>query len=98
MLLAHCGDALPMLSSGLKPLSTQPWVPNANNITQEEAHVQLAKSCLDTAATAPTGIAPALLMMPPEQLVYCTNCGVQSPTEPILKVNKQAVLDYEALS
>lgn len=31
--LAHSGGALPMLSSRLKLLGTQAWVPNDNNIT-----------------------------------------------------------------
>lgn len=95
--LAHSGGALPMLSSRLKLRGTQPWVPNANNITQEEAHVQLVKYCFDTVVTALTGIAPALLMMPPDRPVYGMGCGVQCSTGSTLEANKEAVLEYETL-
>lgn len=59
--------------------------------------MQLAKYCLDTAATAPTGIAPALLMMPPDRPLYGMGFGVQCSTESALEANKEAVFEYETL-
>ena len=97
-ILAHSGGALPVLSGRLQLLGTEPWVPNPNNITQEEIKHQLAKLYLDTAATAPTGMAPALHMVPPDHLVYGADCGVPCSTESTMEANKKAVLEYEGLS
>ncbi len=97
-ILAHCGGALPVLSGRLKLLGTEPWVPNPNNITQEEIQEQLGRLYLDTAATAPTGMAPALHMVPPDHLVYGADCGVPCSTELTMEANRKAVLEYEGLS
>lgn len=97
-ILAHCGGALPVLSGRLKLLGTEPWVPNPNNITQEEIQDQLAKLYLDTAATAPTGMAPALHMVSPDHLVYGADCGVPCSTESTMEANKKAILEYEGLT
>ena len=97
-ILAHCGGALPVLSGRLKLLGTEPWVPNPNNITQDEIQEQLASLYLDTAATAPTGMAPALHMVSPNHLVYGADCGVPCSTESTMEANKKAVLEYEGLS
>lgn len=97
-ILAHCGGALPVLSGRLKLLGTEPWVPNPNKIIQEEIQEQLASLYLDTAATAPTGMAPALHMVPPDHLVYGADCGVPCSTESTMEANRKAVLEYEGLS
>lgn len=97
-ILAHCGGALPVLSGRLKLLGTEPWVPNPNNLTQAEIQEQLASLYLDTAATAPTGMAPALHMVSPDHLVYGADCGVPCSTESTMEANKKAVLEYEGLS
>ena len=97
-ILAHCGGALPVLSGRLKLLGTEPWVPNPNNITQEEIQEQLARLYLDTAATAPTGIAPALHMVSADHLVYGADCGVPCSTVSTMEANRRAVLEYEGLS
>ena len=97
-ILAHCGGALPVLSGRLKLLGTEPWVPNPNNISQGEIQEQLASLYLDTAATAPTGMAPALQMVAPDHLVYGADCGVPCSTESTMEANKEAVLEYEGLS
>lgn len=97
-ILAHCGGALPVLSGRLKLLGTEPWVPNPNNITQKEIQEQLAKLYLDTAATAPTGIALALHMVPADHLVYGADCGVPCSTEATMEANRKAVLEFEGLS
>ena len=96
-ILAHCGGALPVLSGRLKLLGTEPWVPNPNNITQEEIQEQLARLYLDTAATAPTGMAPALHMVSADHLVYGADCGVPCSTESTMEANRKAVLEYEGL-
>ena len=97
-ILAHCGGALPVLSGRLKLLGTEPWVPNPNNITQDEITQQLSRMYLDTAATAPTGMAPALYMVPADHLVYGADCGVPCSTESTMEANKKAVLDFDGLS
>ena len=97
-ILAHSGGALLVLSGRLKLLGTEPWVPNPNRITQEEIQEQLARLYLDTAATAPTGMAPALHMVSSDHLVYGADCGVPCSTEATMEANKKAVLDYEGLS
>ena len=96
-ILAHCGGALPVLSGRLKLLGTEPWVPNPNNITQEEIQEQLARLYLDTAATAPTGMAPALHMVSADHMVYGADCGVPCSTESTMEANRKAVLEYEGL-
>ena len=97
-ILAHCGGALPVLSGRLELLGTEPWVPNPNNITQDEIKQQLSRLYLDTAATAATGMAPALYMVPADHLVYGTDCGVPSSTESTREASKKAVLNYDGLS
>ena len=73
-------------------------MPNPNGITQEEIQEQLRRLYLDTAATAPTGIAPALYVVAPDHLVYGADCGVPCSTEVIMGANKRALLEYEGLS
>ena len=97
-ILAHCGGALPALSGRLKLLGTEPWVPNPNSITQEEMQEQLGRFYLDTAASAPTGIAPALYMVTPDHLVYGADCGAPCSAEATMEANRRAVLEYEGLS
>lgn len=97
-ILAHCGGALPVLSGRLKLLGTEPWVPNPHNITKEEIQDQLASLYLDTAATAPTGMAPALHMVSADHLVYGADCGVPCSTEATMEANRKAVLEFEGLS
>ena len=75
-ILAHCGGALPVLSGRSKLLGTEPWVSNPDNVTQEKIQEQLAKLYRDTAATAPTGMAPALHMVSADHSLYGADCGV----------------------
>ena len=96
-IIAHCGGALPVLSGRLKLLGTEPWVPNPNHITQEEMEQQLGRLYLDTAATAPTGLAPALMMVGTERIVYGADCGVPCSTEGTMEANKKAVREYVGL-
>lgn len=97
-ILAHSGGALPVLSGRLNLLGTEPWVPNPNNISQEEIRQQLSRLYLDTAATAPTGMAAALQMVAPDHLVYGADCGVPCSTERTMEANKEAVLVFKGLN
>ena len=97
-IIAHCGGALPVLSGRLRLLGAEPWVPNPNGITQEEIRDQLATLYLDTAATAPNGMAPALHMISADHLVYGADCGVPCSTEQTMEANKKQVLEFEGLT
>ncbi|MCJ1474622.1 hypothetical protein MMC13_003282 [Lambiella insularis] len=97
-IIAHCGGALPVLSGRLELLGAEPWVPNPHKITKEEIREQLGRLYLDTAATAPTGLAPALHMVAPDHLVYGADCGVPCSTEETMEENRMKVLAYTGLS
>ena len=56
--------------------------------------MQLKGLYLDTAATAPSGLAPALMMTTPDHIVYGADCGVPCSSESTMERNKQAVLEY----
>ena len=86
-----------MLFGRLKLLGTEPWVPNPNNVTQEKIQEQLAKLYRDTAATAPTGMAPALHMVSADHLLYGADCGAPCSTESTMEANRKVVLEYEGL-
>ncbi|MCJ1432012.1 hypothetical protein MMC27_001368 [Xylographa pallens] len=96
-IVAHCGGALPVLSGRLELLGAEPWVPNPKKITKEEIRRQLGKLFLDTAATAPTGLAPALLMVAPDHIVYGADCGVPCSTTETMEENRMKVLGYGGL-
>ncbi|MBE7180328.1 MAG: amidohydrolase family protein, partial [Terriglobus roseus] len=76
VILAHSGGALPALSGRLQLLGTEPWVPNEEGVTAEEMGRQLASFYVDTAATAETGLQPAVKMCGPEHVIYGADCGV----------------------
>ena len=97
-IIAHCGGALPVLSSRLQLLGAEPWVPNPYNITSEEIKRDLSRLYLDTAATAPSALGPALYMTSPSHIVYGADCGVACSTEETMEANKQAILNYDGLS
>ena len=92
---AHCGGALPVLSGRLSLLGTESWVPNPESITREEVETQLGRLWVDTAATAKTGLTPAIRMVGIEQCVYGADCGVPCSTEATMEENRMAVLEVE---
>jgi predicted TIM-barrel fold metal-dependent hydrolase len=94
--LGHCGGALPVLSGRLSLLGTEDWVPNPNNLTREEIEQQLGRLYVDTAATAKTGLPPAVRMVGVEHVIYGADCGVPCSTELTMEENKVDVLDWEA--
>ena len=95
--IAHCGGCLPVLSGRLELLGAEPWVPNPEKITKAEIKEQLSRLYLDTAATAPTGLAPALHMVAPNHIVYGDDCGVPCSTDETMEENRMKVLGYEGL-
>lgn len=91
VVLAHCGGALPVLSGRLALLGAEPWVPNPEGITKEDIKMQLSRLYLDTAATAETGLQPALKMVGREHLVYGDDCGVPCSTPHTMEDNRESV-------
>ncbi|EED21370.1 C6 transcription factor, putative [Talaromyces stipitatus ATCC 10500] len=94
--LGHCGGALPVLSGRLSLLGTESWVPNPNNLTREEIEKQLRGLYVDTAATAKTGLPPAVQMVGVEHVIYGADCGVPCSTEQTMEENKADVLRWES--
>ncbi|KAI9828573.1 MAG: hypothetical protein M1819_006565 [Sarea resinae] len=93
--LAHSGGALPVLSGRLALLGTEAWVPNAEGITREEIETQLGALWVDTAATAKTGLVPAMRMVGAGKCVYGADCGVPCSTELTMEENRLHVLEME---
>jgi 6-methylsalicylate decarboxylase len=93
--LGHCGGALPALSGRLSLLGTQDWIPNPNNISRIEMESQLRRLFVDTAATAKTGLHPAVEMVGHENVVYGSDCGVPCSNEHTLEENRKDVKEFE---
>ncbi|KAF2181506.1 hypothetical protein K469DRAFT_691984 [Zopfia rhizophila CBS 207.26] len=91
----HCGGALPVLSGRLSLLGAESWVPNPLNLTREEIETTLGRLYVDTAATAKTGLAPAIKMVGVKNIVYGADCGVPCSTDATMDENQQDVLDTE---
>lgn len=99
LIIAHCGSALPALSSRLLALGTEAWVPNANELTKEEMKEHLSSLYLDTAATGrASSLAPALTMTTPDHILYGSDSGVPCSTEETLEVNRKELLAFDGLS
>jgi predicted TIM-barrel fold metal-dependent hydrolase len=96
--LAHCGGALPALSGRLMILGNESWVPNPNGVTLAEFREHLNRLYLDTAATSPTTLGPALAMTTHDHLVYGSDCGVPCTTERTMRANLEALLSYAGLT
>ena len=96
--LAHCGGALPALSGRLLILGNESWLPNPNDVTIAEMREHLRRLYLDTAATCPTVLGPALAMTTPDHIVYGSDCGVPCTTEKTIAANLTALLGYDGLT
>ncbi|KIF66095.1 amidohydrolase 2 [Streptomyces sp. AcH 505] len=96
--VAHCGGALPALSGRLELIGSQPWVPNPEGITATEMRKHLACLFVDTAATMPTALGPALAMTGLEHIVYGSDCGVPCSTDATMDANIVALRDRAGLS
>jgi predicted TIM-barrel fold metal-dependent hydrolase len=92
---AHCGGALPVLAGRLSLLGTESWVPNPLNLTREEIESTLANLRVDTAATAKTGLHPAVQMVGIENVIYGADCGVPCSTEATMTENQKDVVAFE---
>ena len=91
VILAHSGGALPVLSGRLLLLGTEPWVPNPHNITKEDIRQQLSRLYVDTAATAETGLQPAVKMVGKGHVLYGADCGVPCSTENTMEGNRESI-------
>jgi predicted TIM-barrel fold metal-dependent hydrolase len=96
--LAHCGGALPALSGRLMILGNESWIANPNGVTSSEFREHLSRLFLDTAATSPTTLGPALAMTTHDHLVYGSDCGVPCTTEATMQANLEALLGYTGLT
>jgi len=92
VILAHCGGALPVLSGRLELLGAEPWVPNPEGITKEDIKEQLSRLYVDTAATAETGLQPAVKMVGKSHVIYGADCGVPCSTPSTMENNRQSVM------
>lgn len=91
--IAHSGGVLPMLAGRLALLGTETWVPNPENISPAEIKEQLARLYVDTAATAETGMQPAMKMVGEDHVVYGDDCGVPCSTSKTMEANRHSVLN-----
>lgn len=93
---AHCGGALPVLAGRLSLLGTEAWVPNPLSLTRAEIEDSLSRLRVDTAATAKTGMCPAIEMVGVGNVIYGADCGVPCSTEATMAENQRDVEDIEA--
>ncbi|CRG89241.1 hypothetical protein PISL3812_06277 [Talaromyces islandicus] len=89
---AHSGGAFPALSGRVMLLGLEPWVPNEARVTKEEMRDQMSRIYMDTAATAATGMEPAVKMAGIEHIVYGADCGVPCLTEATMEENREYVI------
>lgn len=92
---AHCGGAMPVLSGRISLLGTEKWCPNPFELTREDLKMQLAGLYVDTAATAKTGMMPAVKMVGLDHVVYGADCGVPCSTEATMEENRRDVIAVE---
>jgi predicted TIM-barrel fold metal-dependent hydrolase len=97
-IVAHCGGGLPAISGRLALLGNERWVPNPNQLTPTEMRQHLRRLYLDTAATMPTGLAPALLMTTPDHILYGSDSGVPCTTDATVDANLTALLEFNGLT
>jgi predicted TIM-barrel fold metal-dependent hydrolase len=91
IILAHSGGVLPALSGRLALLGTEPWVPNPNSVSKEDIKEQLGRFWVDTAATAETGLGPAVKMVGRNRVLYGADCGVPCSTCGTMDENKASI-------
>ncbi|CAI6049915.1 unnamed protein product [Clonostachys chloroleuca] len=88
---SHCAGAFPALSGRVLLLGTESWVPNHKGIKTDDIKKQISSIYVDTAASAETGMEPAVRMVGIEHVVYGADCGVPCSTERTMEENKEAV-------
>lgn len=94
-IFSHCGGATPILAGRLELLGAEEWVPNPEGITKEEIKAQLASLYVDTAATAESGMQPAVKMVGKDHVLYGADCGVPCSTHDTMEENKVSVMRIE---
>ncbi|KAF2158910.1 hypothetical protein M409DRAFT_30615 [Zasmidium cellare ATCC 36951] len=92
---SHCGGATPILAGRLELLGAEVWVPNPDGISRDDIKKQLASLYVDTAATAESGMQPAVKMVGPEHVIYGADCGVPCSTHDTMEENRLAVVRIE---
>lgn len=90
---AHGGGAFPALSGRVLLLGPEPWVPNEAGVTKEAMKKQMECIYMDTAATAATGMEPAIKLTGINHIVYGAGCGVPCSTEDTMEENRQFVME-----
>ena len=93
--LAHGGGAMPALAGRIALLGTQDWAPNPLGLTEAGIMEQLGNLYVDTAASATTGLVPALRLMGLDHCIYGSDCGVPCSSPEVMERNRQSVLKVE---
>ena len=93
--LAHAGGALPALAGRIALLGTEDWAPNPQKLTEHEIWTQLGSLYVDTAASASTGLTPALRLMGLDKCIYGSDCGVPCSSAKGMDRNQLSVLEVE---
>ena len=93
--LAHAGGALPALAGRIALLGTEDWAPNPLELTKEEIWGQLKRLYLDTAASAMTGLVPAIRLVGVERCIYGSDCGVPCSAVTCMDHNMKEMLEIE---
>ncbi|MTD54700.1 amidohydrolase family protein [Amycolatopsis pithecellobii] len=96
--VAHGGGGLPAISGRLALLGHERWVPNPGRITPAEMRQHLRRLYVDTAATMPTALAPALHMTTPDHILYGSDSGVPCTTDATVEANLIALLECGELT
>lgn len=90
-IFAHSGGAFPAISGRVLLLGTQSWVPNPTGVTRDEMKAQMESLYFDTAATAATGMEPAIKLVGVKHIIYGSDCGVPCSTKATMEENRKAV-------
>jgi 6-methylsalicylate decarboxylase len=93
---SHCGGVTPILAGRLELLGAESWVPNPEGLTSEDIRAQLRSIWVDCAATAETGLQPAVKMVGPEHVVYGADCGVPCSSEETMEKNRKAIVQVSS--
>jgi predicted TIM-barrel fold metal-dependent hydrolase len=89
--VAHAGGGLAVLSGRLRLLGAESWVPNPLGLSADDIDVQLKSLYVDTAASAATGLRPAISMVGVGHCIYGSDCGVACSSIATMETNRQAV-------
>ena len=93
--LAHGGGALPAVAGRIALLGTEDWASNPLGLTEDEIWKQLGNLYVDTAASASTGLVPAMKLMGLEHCIYGSDCGVPCSSVKGMDRNKLSVINVE---